>query len=936
MTAYHYGRAQLTRNAHSHVEPEQAAQMMNQGHNSGAAPGRAHSGSNAAAYNKPVPLPPQRPGQDDRYGRQPSGGYGQAAPGAFGAAGTQQGYNDYNRPPQRYDSASYNQHPNSSRYGHPTGGGYSQQQAPPPARTQLTSPPPTNYGQGPPPQGHHDRPQIPQSQRPPTVAPPSDTNNDRDALWPLFLQVDKDRSGQLSEEELRRALVNGDYTAFDPHTVKMMIRMFDTDRSGTINFDEFCGLWGFLAAWRGLFDRFDVDRSGNISLREFEDALVAFGYRLSPQFVQLLFGTYARSHSRGRGDDGEREKVLSFDLFVQACISLKRMTDVFKKFDSDRDGYITLSFEEFLTGSVTFLKRKGGLFKKAHELSVLCSVDVAVIIFGHNKKLYEYSSSDINEIIARFQYYGGAHEHKGPADFADKGGGGDDDEDDDGGDEGDEQRNTPVPPDQAMMAAQMQNHPGFQHVRHGTPNASPPMHAGAMPPQFVRGPSPLPPNTSRPSSRTQQHPGHVRRISSNLAPQHMQQSQGPPQQPNYAYTPNPPFYNPRAAAAAHMGQQRPLQQAHQATYPPPYPPPPPQHPQMQHVFVQEQRRASGPPAFPPQPPPQANMAQYPSSDHLQPPQHRAHPSPSPQQGQGGAPRHTPSPQPPQHQFASPQPRPLPASARAQSIFTPIDDSRSMLAQHWGSNIDPRMDPPIKLEEAPRSASVDVAVMQRGNPRSNGTSPRPPPARQPKSQHAPQRAGSSSGLPPPPGRSATMPAKRPTLKVQIPSEQSGDEGGATASGADDSTATAQPAMNPHQPPHDRVVLPPPSPSAGALLSAGPEGPRNPFARPAPPMSTNPHAMNREAQSQNHIETPISALPSRFMSDNLLPSPSQFFGSEFFGGRSADGNLLPSPLNFQTPVVGGGQGWIQREEDRKRQLEDDGGGGGEAGDVKRARI
>ena len=54
--------------------------------------------------------------------------------------------------------------------------------------------------------------------------------------------------------------------------------------------------------------------------------------------------------------------------------------------------------------SVTFLKRKGGLFKKAHELSVLCSVDVAVIIFGHNKKLYEYSSGDINDTIGRFQY----------------------------------------------------------------------------------------------------------------------------------------------------------------------------------------------------------------------------------------------------------------------------------------------------------------------------------------------------------------------------------------------------------------------------------------------------------------------------------------------------------------------------------------------------
>ena len=43
---------------------------------------------------------------------------------------------------------------------------------------------------------------------------------------------------------------------------------------------------------------------------------------------------------------------MSFDLFVQSCIILKRMTDVFKKYDEDRDGFITLSFEEFLTGKV--------------------------------------------------------------------------------------------------------------------------------------------------------------------------------------------------------------------------------------------------------------------------------------------------------------------------------------------------------------------------------------------------------------------------------------------------------------------------------------------------------------------------------------------------------------------------------------------------------
>lgn len=65
---------------------------------------------------------------------------------------------------------------------------------------------------------------------------------------------------------------------------------------------------------------------------------------------------------------------------------------------------MNMNMKLIATSTRTFLKRKGGLFKKAHELSVLCSVDVAVIIFGHNKKLYEFSSGDINETIGRYQY----------------------------------------------------------------------------------------------------------------------------------------------------------------------------------------------------------------------------------------------------------------------------------------------------------------------------------------------------------------------------------------------------------------------------------------------------------------------------------------------------------------------------------------------------
>lgn len=132
----------------------------------------------------------------------------------------------------------------------------------------------------------------------------------------------------------------------------MMIRMFDRDGNGTINFDEFVSLWKYLAAWRELFDRFDEDRSGRISLQEFENALVAFGYRLTTKFVGVLFTAFESKTRQVNGPPARSpgQNGMSFDLFVQACISLKRMTDVFKRYDEDRDGYITVSFEEFLTG----------------------------------------------------------------------------------------------------------------------------------------------------------------------------------------------------------------------------------------------------------------------------------------------------------------------------------------------------------------------------------------------------------------------------------------------------------------------------------------------------------------------------------------------------------------------------------------------------------
>merc|ERR1711907_559575 len=51
---------------------------------------------------------------------------------------------------------------------------------------------------------------------------------------------------------------------------------------------------------------------------------------------------------------------------------------------------------------VTFCKRKGGLFKKADDLSKLCGVEVAVMIVAENKT-QQFATSDLDRIVTRFQ-----------------------------------------------------------------------------------------------------------------------------------------------------------------------------------------------------------------------------------------------------------------------------------------------------------------------------------------------------------------------------------------------------------------------------------------------------------------------------------------------------------------------------------------------------
>ncbi|XP_047326557.1 MADS-box protein defh21 [Impatiens glandulifera] len=53
---------------------------------------------------------------------------------------------------------------------------------------------------------------------------------------------------------------------------------------------------------------------------------------------------------------------------------------------------------------VTFSKRRGGLLKKTHELSVLCDAQIGLIIFSNKGKLFEYSTHpfSMSQIIEKY------------------------------------------------------------------------------------------------------------------------------------------------------------------------------------------------------------------------------------------------------------------------------------------------------------------------------------------------------------------------------------------------------------------------------------------------------------------------------------------------------------------------------------------------------
>jgi len=222
--------------------------------------------------------------------------------------------------------------------------------APPPG-----APPPGRYtSQGAPPYGGYP----PQSGYPPYGGPPhggppapagvfNPPKPNDESMWAWFLAVDADRSGKITAAELHQAPQNSDGTLFDISTVEMLIKLFDSDHSGTITFHEFKGIFTYVHEWGRIYRHCDRNHSGSIDSKELHEGLTLFGFPLSQHLVDLLVRRYAPGHAGNQ--------TVTLDQFMRICVVVKSLHEYFQAYfqahfqpRNPRDEWIQLNYEQTL------------------------------------------------------------------------------------------------------------------------------------------------------------------------------------------------------------------------------------------------------------------------------------------------------------------------------------------------------------------------------------------------------------------------------------------------------------------------------------------------------------------------------------------------------------------------------------------------------------
>ncbi|XP_038974051.1 LOW QUALITY PROTEIN: sorcin-like [Phoenix dactylifera] len=152
-----------------------------------------------------------------------------------------------------------------------------------------------------------------------------------------FERVDSSHTGNITALQLQRWLFGN--LNFPLSIVQQMIRMYDFDRNGTMNFlkVKFLALNKFLLKVQNVFSALERGR-GFLTLDDVYEALVKLGFSLdSPAFYTVC-----------ESFDKNKMGMVRLDEFISICIFAQSARNLFNSFDTTKRGRVTLDFNQFV------------------------------------------------------------------------------------------------------------------------------------------------------------------------------------------------------------------------------------------------------------------------------------------------------------------------------------------------------------------------------------------------------------------------------------------------------------------------------------------------------------------------------------------------------------------------------------------------------------
>lgn len=153
-----------------------------------------------------------------------------------------------------------------------------------------------------------------------------------------FQSVDQDRSNSISVQELQNVAFGGVPLGYEV-SVKL-VKVFDKDYSGTIDFFEYAALHKFIESMQMAFTRADSNRNGQLDANEIHSALHQSGFVVGLPGVQALFRKYAVRH--------QPSTSIGFSDYLGLVADVALLRTKFEWADARRQGFIQINLDTLM------------------------------------------------------------------------------------------------------------------------------------------------------------------------------------------------------------------------------------------------------------------------------------------------------------------------------------------------------------------------------------------------------------------------------------------------------------------------------------------------------------------------------------------------------------------------------------------------------------